>query len=81
MQKIEHDERLRLFNECQAVESTLRTQIIEAIEEDYLTSLRDPHTDMIHHSIPRIFNFLKINYEQVSPQQLKQRETEVDNMV
>ena len=81
MQKIQHDERLRLFNECQAVESTLRTQIIEAIEEDYLTSLRDPHTDMIHHSIPRIFNFLKINYGQVSPQQLKQRETEMDNVV
>ena len=63
------------------MESTLRTQIIEAIEEDYLTSLRDPHTDMIHHSIPRIFNFLKINYGQISPQQLKQRETEMDNMV
>ena len=67
-QKIQHGERLRSFNEVKAVESFLRTQITEAIEEDYLTSLRNPFIDMIHHTVPQIFDFLKRNYGQLSPQ-------------
>ena len=57
LQKIQYDEHLRLYNEAQAVEALLRTQIIEAIEEEYLSSLRNPTTDMIHQSIQEIFNF------------------------
>ena len=75
LQKVEHDEQQRLYNEVQAVEAILRTQIIEVIEEEYITSLRDPITDMIHISILEIFNFLKTNYGQLSPQQLKDRES------
>ena len=81
LQKIQYDEHLRLYNEAQAVEALLRTQIIEAIEEEYLSSLRNPTTDMIHQSIQEIFNFLKINYGQLSPQQLKEREASIDNLV
>lgn len=81
LQKIQYDEQLRLYNEAQAVEAILRTQIIEAIDEEYLTSLRNPTTDMIHQSLPEIFNFLKLNYGQLSPHQLKQKESEIDNLV
>ena len=80
LQKIQHDEQLRLFNEVQAVESVLRTQIIEAIDEEYIAALRDPNTDMIHQSIPQIFSYLMRSYGQLSPQHLKQRENEIDNL-
>ena len=79
LQKIQYDEQLRLYNEVQAVEALLRTQIIEAIEEEYLVSLRNQTTDMIHANIPEIFNFLRVNYGQLSPQQLKERESNLDN--
>ena len=62
-----------MYNKAQAVESLLRTQIIEAIEEEYLASLRNPTTDMINQSIQEIFHFLRINYGQLSLQQLKER--------
>ena len=59
----------------------MRTQIIEAIDEEYLTSLRNPITDMIHQFLPETFNFLRLTYGQLSPCQLKQRESEIDNLV
>ena len=71
IQKKYYDQNLRLYNEVQAVEALLRTQIIEAVEEQYLTAPRNSTTDMIHNSIPEIFNFLRKNYGQLSPQQLK----------
>ena len=36
---------------------------------------------MIHQSIPEIFNYLKKSYGQLSPQQLKQREMDIDTLV
>ena len=65
----------------QAVEALLRTRIIEAIEEEYLTALGNPTTDMIQYFILEIFNFLRANYEQLSSQQLQERETNLDNYV
>ena len=38
LQKYQYDEQIRLYNKVQAVEALLRTQIIEAIEEEFLTS-------------------------------------------
>ena len=81
LQKIQHDEQLRLYNEVQAVEGILRTHIVEAIDEEYITPLRDANTDMIHQSIPEIFNYLKKSYGQSYPQQLKQREMDIDTLV
>ena len=36
---------------------------------------------MIHHTVPQFFAFLKQNYEQLSSQQLKQRESDMDNIM
>ena len=80
-QKIAFDERKRAYNECQAVECTLRNQIIKAIDETYTRPLRDPTTDMIISSIPAIFTFLQKTYGKLSPSQLKQRENAVDDMI
>ena len=79
LQKFQYDEQLRLYNEVQAVEALLRTQIIDVIEEEYLVSLRNQTTDMIHANIPEIFIFLRANYGQLSPQQLEERESNLDN--
>ena len=48
IQKTNYDNRLRLYNETQAVELALRNQLIEAIEPDYLQALRNQYTDMIN---------------------------------
>ena len=80
-QKLAHDERKRLYNECQAVEALLRTQIVEAIERDYLEPLRNAATDRITDPISDIFTFLQTTYGRLTPAQLKQRETEIDNII
>ena len=80
-QKLAHDELKRQFNECQAVEAALRKQIVEAIDGEYLQALRNPVTDTITNSILDIFDFLKRSYGRLSPGQLKQKETVIDNLV
>ena len=74
--RIEHDDMKRLYNEGQAVETALRNQFIEAINNEYLEPLRNPTTDMIIDS----FAFLRANYGQITPGQLKQRECAIDNL-
>ena len=65
--KLKYDKELRQYNKCQVVENTLCTQIQEAIEEDYLTVLRDSTTDVIISSIPDIFTYLRTTYGKLSP--------------
>ena len=45
-QKATHDDAVRKDYECQAVEQALRTQIIEAINAEYLDALHNVDTDM-----------------------------------
>ena len=63
------------------MESTLRNQIIEAIDNDYLEPLRNTTTDMIDFSIPRVFEFLRANYGRLTCEQLKDREKSLDDLV
>ena len=65
-QKAAHDDAVRKNYECQAIEQALRTQIIEAIDPEYLDALRHVDTDMMNESIPDIFDFLQSNYGQSS---------------
>ena len=80
-QKLMHDEIKRQFNKCQAVEAALQKQIIEAIDGEYLQPLRNPTTDTIKDSVLDIFDFLKKLYGRLSPAQLKQKETILDNFI
>ena len=57
-QKADYDEKLRLYNETQAVEQALRQQLQEAIEPEYLDAVRDVHTHMIQDTIPNIIDYL-----------------------
>ena len=60
-QKADYDEKLRLYNETQAVEQALRQQLQEAIEPEYLDAMRDVHTHMIQDTIPNIIDYLQKN--------------------
>ena len=80
-QRIVHDENRRLYNECQAVETVLRNQLIEAIDEEYIRPLRNPHTDMVNDAIPDIFSFLHKSYGKITTGQFKVMESEIDDLI
>ena len=79
-QKATHEETLRLYLECQAVEQALRVQLIEAIDSIYLDALRNSDTDMIHDSLPKIMDHLMKNYGQVTLEDMHDKEQEVISM-
>ena len=79
MQKAAHNEALCKYYECQAVEQVLRTQIIEAVDAEYLDALRHVDTDMINESIPQIFEFLQNNYGRITEEELVQKEEDLRN--
>ena len=76
-QKDTYDEKVRLYNECQAVEQALRQQIIDAVEPDYLEALRDPYTEKVQASIPNIIKHLRETYGCISDEDSSDRETEL----
>ena len=78
-QKAAHDDAVQKYYECQAIEQALRTQIIEAIEPEYLDALRHVDTDMINESIPDIFTFLQSNYGRITEEELVQKEEDLRN--
>ena len=80
-EKAEHDEKVRLYNECQAVEQALRNQIIDAVPPEYLDSLRNSDTDMINDSIEEIITFLQTNYCRLTPEELSDREDELKKTI
>ena len=69
-EKSAHDELVRAYHECNAVEDTLRNQLIKAIPSIYLNPLRDPDTDMITETIPGIISFLQTNYCELTPEEI-----------
>ena len=78
-QKAAHDDAVRKYYECQAVEQALRTQIIESIDPEYLDALRHVDTDMINETIPEIFDFLQVNYGRITEEELVQKEEDLRN--
>ena len=76
-QQVDHNEIKHNYNKCQAVEQALRKQLIEAIPAEYLDSLRNTDTDMIHDSIPAIIVYLQTNFGRITDQELSDKEDEV----
>ena len=79
-EKAEHDEEIRLYNECITVEQLLRQQLVSAIPSTYLDSMRNDDTDMINDSIPDIISFLQQSYCRLSPQEMSTREEALKRM-
>ena len=77
--KKQHDDAIRKYYECQAVEQDLRTQIIEAIDSEYLDALRHIDTDMINETIPEIFEFFQLNYGRITEEEVVQKEEDLCN--
>lgn len=69
-----HEERERLYWQCQGVEQALRNQIEQAIETDYLQALRNSTTEMLDSSIPDIIKYLQDTYGRITEQELSDRE-------
>ena len=78
--KATHEESLRAYLECQAVEQALRVQLIEAVDPIYLDALRNSDTDMIHDELPKIMDHLMSNYGQVTLEDMHDKEQEVISM-
>ena len=70
-----------MYNECQAVETVLRNQLIKAINEEYIRPLRNPFTDMVNDTIPDIVNFLHKSYGESTTVQFKVMESAIDDLL
>jgi len=75
-----HTEAVRLFNECNNVERALRQQIVKAVDDSYLTALRNRQTNTIDVSIPVILDYLFSNNGRVTPAMLHHEEKLVKEM-
>ena len=75
-----HTEELRIFYEVRGVEQALIQQIIAAIDQQYLISLRNRTTGQFTGSVLQILQFLHQTYGRISPAQLNDFESEVVNM-
>lgn len=76
-----HNEQVRLFNESNNVEQALKQQIIKAVDDTYLTPLRNRQTNTIDVTIPDILDYLFTNHGRVSPAMLHEEEKNVKEMI
>ena len=51
-----YNDQVKLFNECNNVEQALRQQIVKAVDDAYLTALRNRLTNTIDATIPVILD-------------------------
>ena len=79
--KAVHEEKERLYWQCQGVEQALRNQIEQAIETDYLQALRNSTTDMLDAKIPDIIEYLQNTYGKITEQELSDREEDLKKYV
>ena len=75
-----HAEQVRLFNECNNVEQALKQQIVKAIDDAYLTALRNRQTNTIDVTLPVLIDYLFTNHGRVTPAMLQHEEKQVQEM-
>ena len=75
-----HNDQVKLFNECNNVEQALRQQIVKAVDDAFLTALRNRLTNTIDVAIPVILDYLFTNHGRVSPAMLQAEEKAVKEM-
>ena len=75
-----HVEAMRVFREVLRVNQALRQQIVAAIKLKYKRALRLPRTNKITQMIPKIFEYLFQTYGDITPQDLKELMTRVENI-
>jgi hypothetical protein len=76
-----HQEAIRIFREVQGVEKALIQQIVQAVESDYLSAIRDRASNSLRGTVYEILSHLQDSYGRVSPQMLADRDQELQSMV
>ena len=76
-----HAEGVRLYNECYNVEQALRKQVINAIQDSYLASLKDRQTNTILVPLDQIIDYLFVHYGRVTPAQLQHEEQQLTEWI
>ena len=74
-------ELVRIYKECKNVEKALLRHIQNTVEEKYINHLIDEDTGLIKHDIPTVLDYLFSNYRKVPPEEVKQRKSEVLNIL
>ena len=75
-----HKEALRVFCEVKGVDKALLQQIIEAVEPQYLSALRNCQTNSITMPLHDLLTYLTNIYGRVTPQMLADKTQQVDQM-
>ena len=73
--KDQYNEHLRLFREINGVEKALISQIVSAINAEFLTELRNRATNAIPGPVHLVLDYLKDIYGKVTHQLLDEKET------
>jgi methyl-accepting chemotaxis protein len=76
-----HQEAIRIFREVQGVEKALIQQIVQAVEPNYLSAIRDRASNSLRGTVYEILSHLQDSYGRVSPQMLADRDQELQSMV
>lgn len=76
----QHNEALRVFREVLGVDQALLQQLVEAIEPQYLSALRNRQSNSITLPFYDVLNYLQDTFGRVTPQMLDDRIAEVTCM-
>ena len=76
-----HAEGVRLYNECYNVEQALRKQIVAAIQDSFLASLKNRQTNTITVPLDQIIEYLFVNYGRLTPAQLHHEEQQLTEWI
>jgi len=76
----QHQETTRVFREVLGVERTIIQQSVVAVEPKFLRALRTPGTNKLNRTIPQILQHLFDTYGDVTPSDLRELTSRVENL-
>lgn len=76
-----HSEQVRLYNKCYNVEQALRKQLVAAIQDSYLASLKNRQTNTITVPLDQLIDYLFVNYGRVTPAKLQHEEQQLTEWI
>ena len=79
MEQKNYDETKKKYNRFQALKRTLRNQLVEAIDPEYLAPIRCNLTDMINLETTEIMQFLQDSYGKMTVNQVEEETQAIKN--
>jgi len=74
-------EQLRVFIEVNAVDQALIQQIVQAIEPEFLTAIRNRTSNSINKPVYEVLEFLLTSYGEVTPEILQDKEDNLNKPI